>query len=100
MQCNKKRRFCLQKANSNFQMLHSCDPATGESPGGSLLFANDHKFYGLTSVGGANNKGTVFSLDTNNVYTDLHDFTGMAGSAPIASLIQADNGKLYGMTFY
>jgi uncharacterized repeat protein (TIGR03803 family) len=92
--------FKINGDGNGFQTLHSCSPAIGESPGGSLLFANNHKFYGLTSVGGANNKGTVFSLDTNNVYTDLHDFTGIAGSAPLASLIQADNGKLYGMTFY
>src|SRR5437868_4549435 len=92
--------FRINGDGNGFQTLHSCNAATGDSPWGSLLFANNHKFYGLTTVGGVNNKGTIFSMDTNYVYTNVHDFTGIAGSAPMGKLIQADNGNLYGMTFY
>ncbi len=92
--------FKIRGDGTGFLSLQSLDTAMGFNPCGTLIYATNHKFYGLNSIGGAHNKGTIFSLDTTNVYTDLHDFTGNAGSAPLGRLLQADNGNLYGMTFY
>ncbi len=92
--------FNIKGDGTGFQTLHSFDVATGNTPYGTLLLGHDNKFYGLTIQGGANNKGTIFSFDSANVYTDLHDFTGNAGNAPMGKLLQTSSGKMYGMTFY
>ena len=92
--------FKISGDGTGFVSLQSLSAATGNSPTGTLLHANNAKFYGLTSTGGANTKGTIISLDTSNVMTDVHDFSGIAGNAPLGKLLQANNGNLYGMTFY
>ena len=92
--------FKINGDGSGFQTLQSLNTITGDAPDGTLIYASNHKFYGVALTGGANNKGTIFSLDTNNVFTNVHDFTGNAGSYPKGRLLQANNGKLYGMTFY
>ena len=41
------------------------------------------QLYGMTSRGGSNDKGTVFSYDpANNTFTKLHDFIGGNGASP------------------
>jgi uncharacterized repeat protein (TIGR03803 family) len=92
--------FKIRGDGTGFQSLQSLDTATGNTPGGTLLHAVNGKFYGVTSTGGAIHKGTILSLDTSNVLTDVHDFTGNAGNDPVGKLIQANNGNLYGMTYY
>jgi uncharacterized repeat protein (TIGR03803 family) len=65
--------------------------------------AKNGLLYGLTSYGGSNNDGTMFSYDPfNNSYTKLVDFTGTNGGPEIGgnSLTQEKNGLLYGTTFY
>jgi uncharacterized repeat protein (TIGR03803 family) len=71
---------------------------SGLNPYGSVLY-NSGLLYGMTSAGGANGVGTIFSIDTNgNNYTDLFDFNnvGTDGFNPYGSLIITGN-KLYGM---
>ena len=71
----------------------------GGTPGGRLLEANNGKFYGLTNLGGLNNKGVVFEFDpVTNKYTKKIDFDGVSGSQPNGSFMQATNGKLYATT--
>lgn len=72
----------------------------GSFPSGSLVQATDGNMYGMTSEGGANNKGVLFQYNpTTNTYTKKIDFAGTTnGSNPVGSLIQASDGKLYGMT--
>ncbi len=66
-----------------------------------LMQADNGKFYGMTSMGGANDLGVLFEWDPNtNILTKKVDFDGANnGSTPRGSLMQADNGKLYGMTW-
>jgi len=71
----------------------------GQYPYGSLLQANNGKLYGMTTLGGLNNFGVLFSYDISlNTFTKLHDFDSINGYGPNASLIQDSNGKLYGTT--
>ena len=73
--------------------------ADGSDPRGSLFRANTGKLYGMTSSGGSNNKGVIFSFDpATNAYTKLKDFGGADGATPIGDLAQASFGTLYGMT--
>lgn len=73
---------------------------TGELPNGSLLLAGNNAFYGMTSLGGANNRGVLFEYEPiTNTYTKKIDFDGANnGAKPKGSLIQASSGLLYGTT--
>jgi uncharacterized repeat protein (TIGR03803 family) len=73
---------------------------TGGNPHGSLLEAQNGKFYGMTLTGGLHGKGTIFEWDAStNTIVVLHNFADVSGSSPYSSLVQASNGKLYGVTF-
>ena len=51
-------------------------PAGSEMKIGGML-------YGMTSKGGANHQGCIFSIDTNGSnYRDLFDFNGIGGANP------------------
>jgi uncharacterized repeat protein (TIGR03803 family) len=58
--------------------------------------------FGTTTDGGANNRGTVFKLDSNGAYSLLYTFTGGAdGSVPYRAGVVLDTaGNLYGVTNY
>jgi uncharacterized repeat protein (TIGR03803 family) len=72
----------------------------GKTPNGGLLFANNGKFYGVTSSGGKNN-GVLFEYsEMTGQYNKVYDFIDSLGSAPLGSLIQATNGKIYGVTTF
>lgn len=99
-------------ANNFAGTIFSFDPSTnvqmqlfdftgdnGSNPFGNLVEAANGKLYGMTSQGGGNNLGTIFSFDVSaNSLAKLLDFTGINGSNPYGSLVKASNGKLYGMT--
>ena len=72
------------------------DPPTG--PTGSLMQASDGKLYGMTTFGGNNSVGIIFSFDpSSSTYTKLVDLDITNGANPTGSLMQATNGKLYGL---
>ena len=72
---------------------------TGGNPSGSLLQADNGKFYGVNSFGGKYNQGVLFEWDLVKDYKAMVDFKGEGtGSYPGGTLIQAKNGKIYGMT--
>lgn len=99
------------QTNGTIAVLHSFDtlsPDTalnveGASPCG-LLARSGGTLYGATSTGGANGKGTLFSLSTNgNNFTVLHTFgsldansgTNGDGVVPCDGLVLS-GGTLYG----
>jgi uncharacterized repeat protein (TIGR03803 family) len=76
----------------------------GTTPSTNLLLGSDGKMYGTTTSGGAGglNLGTIYSITTAGVFTNLMSFTGTAGTAPgsspISALVQGADGNLYGST--
>ncbi len=78
------------------------DVGSGVYPEGDLLFDHTGHLYGMTSAGGTNGKGTLFSLELlEGAVTKLIDFGGgsATGEYPYGSLIINENGRLlYGMT--
>ena len=70
----------------------------GSNPYGSLVF-NNGLFYGMTSKGGAYDKGVIFEWNPIvNVFNKKVDFnTTTTGSNPHSELCMF-NGKFYGMT--
>ncbi|MBP9701179.1 MAG: hypothetical protein KBD54_02150, partial [Candidatus Pacebacteria bacterium] len=81
--------------------LHSFSAVTdGGQPYGALTYVTSSTtFYGMTSVGGTNEFGTLFSL-ADGVYTSLHHFGAKSdGATPRGSLLFVEgHNKLYGMT--
>jgi uncharacterized repeat protein (TIGR03803 family) len=69
---------------------------------GSLIQGNDSLLYGMTTGGGANNKGVIFQYNAaTGTCRDIHDFgSDSDGFFPDGSLLQANNGLLYGLTSY
>ena len=74
----------------------------GIAPTATLLDGGDGQFYGLTSAGGPNGSGTVFSVTPGGAFTVLYDFpyvlddgTNATGSDPFAGFVRGSDGRLY-----
>jgi uncharacterized repeat protein (TIGR03803 family) len=65
----------------------------------SLMLATDGNLYGTTSLGGAENHGSVFTIDPTGALTTLHSFEGTDGSSPYGVLVQGTDGNFYGVTY-
>jgi uncharacterized repeat protein (TIGR03803 family) len=72
----------------------------GADPVAGVTQGTEGNFYGNTSLGGADNLGTVFELTPSGTETILHAFAGGSsdGANPSANLVQSSDGNLYGST--
>ncbi len=84
---------------AQYYVMHNFNGTGGACPYGDLVLCGS-KLYGLTSKGGVNHLGCIFSIDTNGTgFKDLHDFNGINGANPGGSLIlSVTRDTLYGMT--
>jgi len=74
------------------------NPTSGAEPLGDLV-EKDGILYGMTSKGGANHMGTLFSFNPANAdFQKKFDFGNLAGNAPKGSLTLYNN-KFYGLTY-
>lgn len=74
------------------------DNSSGSSPTGGLTLANG-RLFGITSAGGSNGYGTVFSLAEDGTgLTLVHGFTGTDGRNSNSALTLGTDGTLYGTT--
>jgi uncharacterized repeat protein (TIGR03803 family) len=84
----------------NFCSQPNCTDGSG--PGAGLIQGTDLNFYGTTSGGGANGKGTVFKITPSGELTTLHSFCPQYpcadGAAPSGALVQGTDANLYGTT--
>jgi gliding motility-associated-like protein len=80
------------------KLLDFAGSANGASPKGSLI--SDGTFlYGMTSLGGSGNDGTVFKIMPDGTgYVKLHDFNLLANGVYPESDLYFDGTWLYGMT--
>jgi uncharacterized repeat protein (TIGR03803 family) len=85
----------------NFCSQPNC--ADGISPEAALVQGSDGDFYGSTTAGGANSRGTLFQVTPSGVLTTLYNFCSLSectdGYMPSA-LVQATDGSFYGVTHY
>jgi uncharacterized repeat protein (TIGR03803 family) len=74
----------------------------GASPSAPLVQATTGIFYGTTKLGGANNAGTVFQINSSGTTSTLYSFCADTnctdGESPEAGLVQGPNGNYYGTT--
>lgn len=91
--------FSFDPGTLTYLKIKDLDTSTGRDPLGSLIQASNGKLYGLTTQGGKDGFGTMFSFNLSTLgFTKLKDFNKTDGTFPYGSLIQASDGKLYGMT--
>ncbi len=95
--------YSFDPSNNVYTVLHNFNDAnsintTGWLPNGSPLCLNN-KLYGMTTAGGINDDGLIYSYDLNtNTFTDIHDFDNTHGQEGNGLLVLGNDGKLYGMT--
>ncbi|MEQ9304668.1 MAG: MBG domain-containing protein, partial [Marinoscillum sp.] len=91
--------FRMTKDGSEFEMVYDFASNTGYYPYGSLTRGADNKWYGVTSLGGKNDRGVIFSINHDmSGYQVLHHFDGTNGSKPRGSLLWRNDHRLYGTT--
>jgi uncharacterized repeat protein (TIGR03803 family) len=93
--------FKIGLDGTGYSVLHSFSGSSsdGSIPYGSLIQSGSN-LYGMTSVGGSVNLGSVFKIGTDGTgFSLLHSFTGTSsnGRNPYGSLVQSGS-NLYGMT--
>ncbi|MBS0431292.1 MAG: hypothetical protein JSS21_02640 [Proteobacteria bacterium] len=87
-------------ADGSFTVLHSFGTAgtDGGGPDG-LISDSAGNLYGVTSVAGPHNWGTVYRVAPDGTFTTLYAFTGgVDGGSPIGGLVGDVAGNLYGVT--
>ncbi|HET6181037.1 MAG TPA: choice-of-anchor tandem repeat GloVer-containing protein [Candidatus Sulfotelmatobacter sp.] len=65
----------------------------------TLTLGVDGKLYGVTQVGGTNNRGTVFSVTTAGVLKTIFSFNDPTGATPYGPILQAVDGNFYGTSY-
>jgi uncharacterized repeat protein (TIGR03803 family) len=115
--------FKVARDGTDFKVLYSFSAATsgtttgltvtvdGAAPTGPLVAGTDNLFYGTTSQGGTNGRGTVFRIAFDGTgFEVLHHFsatttnttTGLLenadGATPLGGLLDGGDGFFYGMT--
>jgi len=90
--------FSFNITTDSVSDIHDFDGRDGGFPNGNLLQAYDGKLYGLTTEGGANGDGVIFSIDTIGNYDTLFSFANSGGINPYGSLIQTADSLFYGLT--
>lgn len=99
---------------TGFGTVYKIDPLTGDftnlldfagttdgsKPTSRLLLASDGNFYGTTSAGGADGRGTVFKMTPAGDLTILYTFRTLTqkdtGAVPTEALVEGGDGFLYG----
>jgi len=97
--------FRLDANGSTLTTLHhfTALPTNGALSYAGLTRGGNGRLFGTTYVGGANNLGTVFRLDTNgSAFAVIRSFVGEAGDAanPYATIQEGSDGVFYGATWY
>lgn len=102
---NKGNIFEFDITTNTYTNLYNFDGTShGQYPiGNSLIQISDSLYYGLTSLGGTHNLGTLYCFNSaSNTVTKLHDFSGPPygtdGNHPRGSLLKCSNGMLFGLT--
>jgi uncharacterized repeat protein (TIGR03803 family) len=91
--------FSLNTDGTGFQVLHSfaAGSADGNGPVGSLVL-HDSQLFGVTKIGGANDRGVLFTIDTDGSnFSLMHTFGAPGGILPAAGLTLVGD-TLFGTT--
>jgi uncharacterized repeat protein (TIGR03803 family) len=92
--------FSIDTSGTGYKDILAFNGVNGEYPAGTLAYSvTDGLIYGMTTGGGADSVGNIFTLDTNGTnYTDIFDFDTAEGVNPAGSVILTGGNTIYGMT--
>ncbi len=85
---------------NTMQYQKRADFLDGSYPVGKLVKVGS-KLYGMTNVGGDNDKGTIYDFDpaSGQITVRFSFSTATSGQGPYGGLTLHGNGKLYGVTY-
>ncbi len=90
--------FRVDPLTNAFSIRYLC-PCTGANgyQFESQFATHNNLFYSVTKVGGANNKGVIYSFNpATNSYSNKYNFTGGLQGLQPSTMVKAVNGKFYG----
>lgn len=91
--------FKLDPVTTIFTTIHNFSGLDGNTPVGELVAVSNGNLYGMTTFGGANNKGVIFRYNSNlNAFSKVLDLKDSSGTFPEDGLAELKSGKLYGAT--
>lgn len=92
--------FAVDNDGSNFTRLFDLNGATtGGNPLCKLIEGSDGLLYGMTSIGGTNNLGTIFKIAKDGTgFQKMADFNSSAAQPLYGPLVESQPGKFFGMT--
>ena len=91
--------FRLNPTDGVLTTLHVFNGANGAESMAELTEGGDGRLYGVTSMGGASNRGAAFSIQRSGAgFVLLKSFTGANGRGPSGKLVEASDGYWYGTT--
>jgi uncharacterized repeat protein (TIGR03803 family) len=80
--------FSINPDGTGFFLLHSFSGSDGAKPSRGLVHDREGNLYGMTSEGGTNGMGVIFSVgSTDGVFAKLFDFTPSSGGRPTGALV-------------
>ncbi len=89
--------FCATRTQNNY-----C--SDGSTPYAGLVQGSDGSLYGMTTLGGPNNGGTVFKISESGAFDTIYNFCSLPsctdGWNPTSALVVGPEGNLYGTTSY
>ncbi|MBS1637358.1 MAG: T9SS type A sorting domain-containing protein [Bacteroidetes bacterium] len=94
--------YKLNPGNGSFSKLVDFNQVNnGAAPVGRVIQVNSSRLIGVTSVGGAGDKGVIYDYNiVAGTLTKLADLSfALNGEYPQSSLLKASNGKYYGLTY-
>jgi uncharacterized repeat protein (TIGR03803 family) len=93
--------FKISPAGKETVLYSFTDGADGGYPYGGVTRDSSGNLYGTTTLGGTDNWGVVFKIDTSGQETVLYSFTDAAdGGYPYSHALMDSSGNLYATTYY
>ena len=92
--------YCINQTGEFEEVVSFFNFFDGGSPESNLVEVENGKMYGVATIGGAFNQGTLYELDpVSNTLTVVHSFqTASDGGNPKGNIILHSDGSLYGTT--
>jgi uncharacterized repeat protein (TIGR03803 family) len=80
--------FRVNKDGTGFTVMHHFNGTNGANPRGGLVAGRNNSLYGMTSRGGTNNQGVIFTIQASGTgFKKLYDFNTADGGVPDGNLL-------------